>query len=118
MKTGQDFQDLLNRIQYPGFQFEYFSEANIPFLRVKCEQATDNTSGEPTSWNGRKWRLSRHMTDMEVVNTAFLAVMTALEHEARELFKVDDIAVMDSHRDLDQLVEYMKTGGGHGRAAG
>lgn len=107
---------LVNRISYPGFAFEIVTEAGRPFLRVVCANGTDNVTGEPYAWKGRKWRLSYHMTDMEVVNTAFKAVLTALEHEARELFKVDDVALMDSHRDLDDVLEFMKTGGGHGRS--
>jgi hypothetical protein len=34
----------------------------------------------------RKWLLSAHMTKTEIVNTAWFAVKTAIEHEAREEF--------------------------------
>lgn len=114
-KETKRFNELISRITYPNIKFEITTEKGRCFLRIKCDNTTCNITGIPTAWNSRKWRLSPHMTDMEIVNTAFLAIITALEHEARELFRVDGIALMDSHRDLNQVLEFMKTGGGHGR---
>lgn len=54
---------------------------------------------------GRKWRLSKHMTDSEIVQTAFLAVRTAQEHELREQFKYKGYAIFNPHFDLDHLVK-------------
>jgi hypothetical protein len=56
-------------------------------------------------WNGRKWFLSNHMTRSEVVQTAFKAVLTAEEHEAREHFKYRGQSIFDPHYDVDKLVE-------------
>jgi len=117
------FTALAARISYPGLRFEIVHETaghlDIPervhcghFLRVVCAEGTCNVSGVPMAWKGRKWRLSAHMTDMEVVATAFKAVLTALEHEARELFQVDGVALMDSHRDLERTIAFMRDGGG------
>lgn len=121
------FAALAARISYPGLRIvvdhETAGHPDIPervhcghYLRVLCEAGTCNVTGAATAWKGRKWRLSPHMTDMELVNTAFLAVLVALEHEARELFTVDGIALMDSHRDLERTLAFMRDGGGgHGR---
>lgn len=121
------FRRLAERITYPGLTIVVQHEKIRPpgaredahcghYLRVFCEEGTDNATGRPMSWKGRKWRLSCRMTDMEFVNTAFLAVLTALEHEARELFRVDGVALMDSHRDLAGTLGFMANGGGgHGR---
>lgn len=121
------FRELAGRITYPGLEIEVVHETaghrDLPerlhcgfYLRVACHEGRCNTTGAPMRWNGRKFRLSRHMTHMEFVNTAFLAIVTALEHEARELFRVDGVALMDSHRDLERTLAFMGNGGGgHGR---
>lgn len=74
------------------------------FLRVLAEDGTDNVTGTPTTWKGRKWPLSFHMTDGEVVQTAFLATMTAVEHEVREMFSFQGQTIFDPHYDIYKLV--------------
>lgn len=74
-------------------------------LRVGDPNGTDNVSGAPLAWKGRKWLLSKHMTDGEIVQTTFLALMTAIEHEAREQFFYKGEAVFDPHYDIEKLVE-------------
>lgn len=121
------FEAIASRITFPGMVIEVIHEQAMRdggksplhvghYLRCYCPNGRCNATGERIAWRGRKWRLSRHMTDMEVVNTAFLALVTVYEHELRELFKVDGVAIMDSHRDLDDVIRFMRTGGGHGRA--
>lgn len=53
--------------------------------------------------NGRKWRLSDHMTDSEVVATAFKACLAWEEHECREAFRYRGQQVFGPHFDVDQL---------------
>ena len=54
-------------------------------------------SGELVTCRGRKWLLSPHMTDTEIVQTAFLAVLKAEEHETRESFLVHGKAIFNTH---------------------
>jgi hypothetical protein len=74
-------------------------------LRVGDPNATDNVTGEPMAWKGRKWLLSEHMTDGEIVQTAFLATLTAIEHEIRETFTFRGAAIFDPHYDIQKLVD-------------
>ena len=53
--------------------------------------------------NGRKWLISQHATRSEIVQTAFKAVLTALEHETREQFLYRGQAVFGPHFDVDSL---------------
>lgn len=55
--------------------------------------------------NGRKWRLSKWMTKSEIVQTAFMAYLTWIEHEARESFKYKGASIFGPHYDVDALVE-------------
>jgi hypothetical protein len=78
-------------------------------VRITCGATVDNMTGEHMEgWNGRWWRLSKHMTAGEIVQTVFKATMTALEHEAREMFLYKGVPVLDPHYDIDKLVEFRK----------
>jgi hypothetical protein len=107
VKTFADFCVILNRIEYPGFDLTVNFErgTGMIYLQVACDEGTCNISGKPLSWTGRKWRLSPYMTDGEVVQTAFMAVMAANEHETREKFTYRGVSVFDPHYDIEKLVE-------------
>lgn len=116
-------KDLLGRVNFPGLTFEHHFEGTVSgvlrdvrwYLRVHAPEgsswALDSHSGASLPWNGRKWRLSPHMTDGEIVQTAFLALRTALEHEAREKFTFDGVTVFDPHYDIHKLVELRRSEG-------
>lgn len=56
-------------------------------------------------WYGRKWRISFHMTPSEIIQTVFLAIQTAEEHETREKFLYKGVAVLGPHWDLNEFAE-------------
>lgn len=65
----------------------------------------DTYTGKPALQEGRKWFVSHHCTAGDVVRTAFKAVSTWAEHEARESFKYKDVRVFSPHINLDALVK-------------
>lgn len=67
-------------------------------------------SGIAGDWKSRKWLLSEHMTTSELVQTAFLAALTAEEHECREEFKYKGVALYGHHFHIDALVELCEQG--------
>ena len=83
-----------------------FDTRGFFYIQVVAEDGTDNVTGEPMEWKGRKWLLSPNMTDREIVQTAFLALKVAAEHEMREGFKYKDVAILDPHYDVDKLVDF------------
>jgi hypothetical protein len=88
---------VLGQIRYKDWEFELGPGAQ--WFRVAF------AAGDPhVEWKGRKWLLSPHMLKSEVIQTAFLAVLTAEEHETREAFLYKGVAVMSPHYDLDRLV--------------
>lgn len=108
------FTELLKDIEYPGMQIlcgqlDYVHHllpiAGAPVYLMVTSQDVCNVTGEPLEWKSRKWLLSRHMTDGEVIQTALKAIMTAEEHEIRERFKYKGQPVFDPHYDIDKLVE-------------
>jgi hypothetical protein len=106
VKTALDLMRVIADIQLPGgLELQYVEKNGVPFLRVYCDDGVCNITGEPKTWAGRKWLLSEYMTAGEIVQTAFKALMTAIEHEAREQFLYKGVAVLDPHYDIEKLVE-------------
>lgn len=98
------FRDLLERIRYKDWRFQVRAKNGVLFLQLRWESVCCVT-GERSWQTSRKWMLSHHMTDSEVVQTALLAVLTAEEHEAREQFRYDGAAVFGPHYDVRALAK-------------
>lgn len=100
-------QDIYNRITMPepyGLRFSSNDKEDKHFLQILCKD-TCNVTGKPLIWKSRKWQLSPHMTDGEIVQTALKACLTAAEHEIREKFKYRGVSIFDPHYDIEKLVE-------------
>lgn len=110
MQDEFTFARTLNLIDYPGYTFllKHDGARDGFYLQIGAK-GTCNVTGAPLDWTGRKWRLSEHMTTSEVVQTAFMAVMAANEHEAREMFTYRDESVFDPHYDVEKLVALRKS---------
>lgn len=98
-------RSLMENVAYPGLEFELMQSRDGSFLRVHNPEGIDNVTSEDMPWSGRWWRLSEHMTDSEIVGTAFKAIITCLEHEARENFLYKGQAVYGAHLDVEELVK-------------
>lgn len=98
------FRELLSKVKYKDWQFTVGEDGDRPYLQLKFA-ACDSKTGEETHWSARKWFLSPHMTPSEVIQTAFKAVLTAEEHEAREQFQYRCRAIFGPHFNVDKLWE-------------
>lgn len=103
-------QALVDRIQYKDWTLRLapFEEGGEHFyLQVRSADVC-NVSGDKIEWGGRKWHISRFMTDGEVVLTALKAVLTAEEHEAREKFLFDGEMIFHPHPNVEVMKEFAK----------
>lgn len=100
--TPTSLADVASRCKIEGYTFDVGFDGSH-FLRIKCD-GTCNVTGKRMPWSGRKWRLSVHMTDGEIAQTALKAALTAMEHEVRERFTYRGVAVFDPHYDIEALV--------------
>jgi len=57
------------------------------------------------SWKGRKWYLSEHMTENEIIFTAYTAYEMCLRHEMMETFKINGIILVNPHVDYKELLK-------------
>lgn len=100
--------DLSKRIELPNnWGLKIGTDNQRAFLQITCS-GTCNVTGEDMNWKGRKWWLSEHMTDGEIVQTALMACLAASEHEIREQFKYRGVSIFDPHYDIERLVELRK----------
>lgn len=115
--AGDRFRAVVARIQFRGWQFHIGAHGAIEgataatyYLQIAFD-AEDFGSPEKraTPQTGRRWMLSRHMTDGEIVQTALMAVLAALEHEVREEFTYRGHAIFGPHYDLEVLVAVCET---------
>lgn len=99
---------VVSDIRHDGFIFRVAHDLGAPYIQLLCH-GNDARTNEPVLWSSRKWRLSLHMTRSEIVQTALKAVLTAVEHEARERFLYKGQPIFGPHHDVDALVELCET---------
>lgn len=70
---------------------------------------------EPDTYTGvvepqrtRRWNITPKMTHSEIVQTAFKACLTSMEHRARESFRYKDARVFGPHFNVEDLVGLCK----------
>ena len=74
------------------------------FLQVTYS-CTCRRTGALEQWNGRKWYLSKFMTDDEIIKTAYAAFEATVKHEIMEGFKVDGVVLFNPHVDYRELLK-------------
>lgn len=104
MMTRERVDSILHRIQYRDWRFRVGWEGdNSPIWIQVIFDAISTKTGAIEEQHGRKWQISSHAVASEVVKTAWLAVQTAIEHEAREAFRFDGEAIFGPHIDVSAL---------------
>jgi RNA binding exosome subunit len=102
--TNEDLLYTLSKIVFRDWQFHTGTMGSGFYIQPSF-MAKDRNTQEMKGHHGRKWYVSRYSTDSEVVQTAFKAIVTALEHEAREEFTFRGVAVFGPHFDLNGVVD-------------
>ena len=104
-ETKSDFNEVLKDVTFNDWEIKAFSSPNsfrFCYLQVSFK-GPNNFGGIYDEWRGRKWWLSKHMTRSEIVQTALMAILAAVEHEARESFLYLGESIFDPHYDVDKL---------------
>ncbi len=101
--TVKDLQWCVDLVSYKDWEFNVRLDGDRPYLQISCPSGSCNTTGNKYDWKSRKWFLSYHMAKSEVIQTVFKAVITAEEHETRELFKYKGQPIFGPHYDVDKL---------------
>jgi hypothetical protein len=103
-------QRLINTVSASIFntKFHYIVEydkkyGNRVYIQVSYNAKCTKT-GKSEVWHGRKFYLSDHMTDDEIIKTAYVAFKMAVEHEVMEGFKVNNTVLFNPHTDYKALL--------------
>jgi hypothetical protein len=79
-------------------------ESEVADLRLRAEWlGPDAETGKMENQQSRWWPLSEHMCKTEIIQTAFLCVLKAEEHEIRETFRYKGKAPFHTHIDIETL---------------
>lgn len=103
--------DLISQVRasVPGLEVRFYAAEDRKNLggRIYLQCAYDapcSVTGEAKEWRGRKWYLSEHMTEDEVVKTAFAAFKATVEHEVMEGFTFAGVRVFNPHVNFRALM--------------
>ena len=90
--------EVLGQQLYFALQRDKKQPAGEGRLYIQCYYTTPCTvTGKDAEWRGRKWYLSDHMSDDEIVKTCYAAFKAAVEHEVMEGFKFAGERVFNPH---------------------
>ena len=92
------FAQILTEIEYKDWSFELhmLDVEGHAFLMARF-------TADGRDWTTRKYYLSPHMTRSEIIQTAFLCIKVAEEHETREKFLYRGKAIFGPHFDAEKL---------------
>lgn len=110
MLSNKDIERIVAQVQYKDWQFNVKYDGGVrPYVQLTFN-AKCSVSGVFEKQHGRKWLLSHHMTESEVVQTCMKAVLAAVEHEAREEFMWAGQPIFRPHLDVRALWELSASG--------
>lgn len=101
-RSYESIKTVVLRCEYPRYRFLVHEVTEHIYLQVE-HTGVDVDTDDSVTWRGRKWLISRYATDGEIAQTCLKALLTALEHEAREWFTYRGVAVFDPHYDIEKL---------------
>ena len=106
-RSGEErLREVLSNISFNGLRF-LVESCDRGFLIQLAGEEADAATGESQTYLGRKWHIPDRASPSDIVRTAFKAVVTWQEHEAREKFMYRGIPVFGPHSDVDDLVQFV-----------
>lgn len=85
--TQEELQVILDQVTFQGEKFVILPKGDGFLIQLQYMEADINIPGSPpTLQKARKWYVSSHSTESEVVQTCLLACLTSMEHRTREHF--------------------------------
>ena len=95
---------IVDEVKFPGYSFAVESLGDHVYVQVYYNEP-DVMSGVVEEQRGRKWLLPPGQVVGQIVQTCFKAILTSLEHRAREHFLWRGKPVLEPHLDLEKVWE-------------
>ena len=103
-QTIESLKRLVNKCSYGNWKILLRLDDDRPYVQIKFEDACA-FSGVVEEQSCRKWMLSYHMCDSEVIQTVYAAIERAVIHEAKEKFKFENKTIFNPHRSVYSLLD-------------
>lgn len=113
-KTREEIAEIIEEIQFLDRKFILLDKGD-GFLLQLSYMEEDIETGEMAEQKSRKHYISPYMTETEIVDTAFYAVMRSQEHVTREHFTYRGFLVQSPHFHVRGRVELCARGRYDGR---
>ena len=110
--SGMDIQNFCSRIDLP-LPFLLFVEdtGDTPCIVIGIVGPDNYNRDRPDEIvYGRRWRVERHLSYSEVLQTIVLACKTAVEHEARERIVLKNTTPLNAHQDHEIMADILNNG--------
>lgn len=107
--TRLELDRILYSVAFHAEKFAVMEKGDGWLIQLQYwEKDVDNPSGPPMLQKARKWYVSSHATESEVVRTCFLACMVSAEHRVREHFLYKGRRVFGPHTGIEKFLEIAK----------
>ena len=104
-----EIQQIVDQISFREYNlYVLWNERGQMYLQASYHEP-DVVTGKVELQQTRKWILSEHMTKSEIVQTAFKACLTSMEHRTREHFLYKGERVYSPHYDVEALVDLCRS---------
>lgn len=102
-KTYHEVSLIISQVRFRDKNIVLIDKEGVWFLQVQYYEEDVHTKNTEEQ-HGRKWYISPHMTESEIVQTAFKAVLTSQEHIAREWFTYKGRRIFHPHHNINNLI--------------
>lgn len=104
MVTKEEVLGIIGQTSYLDWEFHLGDMGNGFYVQVQFE-AEDSATGKVERQHCRKWYISKHMTETEIVDTLYKAVEAAVIHEMKENFKFKGRMIHNPHTSVGARYE-------------
>ena len=107
----EQLNSILNKIKYKDWKLiaQNYTDCYVIKWVFLDKDVTNPYDHNLYEQHCRKWFISKHSTESEVIRSAYLAVIQAEMHEAAEQFQFNDVRLFDPHTNYTDLANYMST---------
>ena len=102
-KTLAEIQAIIGAVKFMDCEFRLLEKGDGYLLQLSYREP-DVETGEPAVQRARKWYISPWMTETEMVETAFKACRTSMEHVLKEHFLYKGRRVYSPHFTIEARV--------------
>lgn len=104
MKNQLEIVNILTQVEFKDHWFYLQSKGDGYLLQLRYLEG-DVDTGKLEEQHARKWYISSHADESEIVRTALAACLRSAEHRVREHFTYKGVRVFDPHVSIDALAE-------------